>query len=221
MKAKDVQMMLDTNLKASRGPPRTYLGMSNAGLCPRAWYWRTTGPRAYDVRMAFYGLVGYALEAAIVRHLGAEVVPAKSTDDGFPIYGEMLIRVNKELTASFDDRYKGHIDHELADGTLVECKSVTWAKFLKLQDWKTAADNHIPQVQAYMRHGEYEHAVIIYVPRDIDYNEYRTARQFPFYVVDVKKDNWLGARLEVKARKVLAAMDAKEPPQCTCKRCKV
>jgi len=123
----------------------------------------------------------------------------------------------KELVADFDERYRGHTDYELPDGTLVEIKSTRWDKFVEIVHVKPRGNfRHIAQVQAYMRHGNYSHAILIYVARDMPHRDW----EFPFWCVDVPRDERLMDELDEKAKMILAAIDKGQPPDCTCRYCR-
>ena len=209
MNASQVQSLLMTNYrqKSQYAPRRDYLGMSGVGGCPREWYFRAVGDtestQMEKDRMAWYSMVGYALEDAVVKRLG-----------GF--------QARRSLVADFDSRYKGHTDHELRDGTLIEVKTVYWEKFLTLQDSGVGAEQNVAQCQAYMRHGDFPHAVLVYTPRDIPHNAWTQAyrNSLPFWCADVPRDEAIADRLDGKAKRVLAAMNANVPPMCTCGYCK-
>ena len=179
---------------------RDYLGMSGAGECPRSWYWRTVDP-IRDERMTWYAFTGYMHEFRLLELLGVK-------------------QVRRSLVADFDNRYRGHTDHELPDGTLLEFKSVSWERYLKLfadgkGDWKNRS-----QCQAYMRHGIFPHAVLIYVARDIPWYAFDFSSPKPFFTIDVwRHEGWMD-ELDEKAKMVLACIDKGEPPECTCRYCK-
>lgn len=206
MKANDIQVILnDLSAAAARHERRHYLGMSGIGRCPREQYWKVVSPEAPDARLLWYGMVGYALEYEVVKRLGG-VVQARQT-----------------LVAEFDGRYMGHTDHEMPDGTLVEIKTVTWEKYQRLQRQMVAVPYNVAQCQAYMRHGGFPRCVLIYTPRDVPHNDWtmRTASfHVPFWAVDVPRNEALMDQLDRKAKRVLAAIDASEPPRCTCGWCR-
>jgi len=195
--------------------------------------------------MEYYGVVGYAFEAAVKERLFEEQAP--------------LFR--REVVADFDDRFKGHVDYVLKDGTLVEIKTVTWAAFCRLGEHVP----HVPrwrdvgQVGLYAHHGRFTDAVIIYIPRDVDYDIYlryiearkrRNALEerygighipvrlwedylrllgdfsvflpidFPALVCNVSAPEQRIEELNAIAREILAAVDGEQAlPSCTCGQC--
>jgi hypothetical protein len=188
---------------------RNYLGMSGIGGCPRQLYFQTIEPIEADDRLKWYGWTGYLHEAGLKDLLGAhEEAVATLLGGSSP--------VGRELIADFDERYRGHTDYELSDGTLVEIKSTRWDKWIEIKAIKGANPRHIAQVQAYMRHGDYPHAILIYVARDMPHRDW----EFPFWCVDVPRDEWLMNELDEKAKMILAAIDSGRPPDCTCKYCR-
>jgi len=178
---------------------RDYLGMSGVGECPRAWYWRTVEPVPcrWEIWCAW---TGYMHEARILELFEA---------------GPM----RREVVAEFDKRYRGHTDHEISDGTLIEIKSVSWAKYLRLFQARGDKRNRA-QCQAYMRHGKFPHAILIYVARDIPWEAFSGDVPLPFFTVDVWRDEAWMDELDNKARRLLACIDSQTPPPCTCGRCR-
>jgi hypothetical protein len=187
---------------------RGYVGMSGIGGCLRDLYWRAVKEIPGEDRLAWYGWTGYLHEAAVKRLMGAHREAMLTFLGG-------SVPVGRELVAAFDERYRGHTDHELEDGTLIEIKSVNWRRFQQVRE-RGAFERHVAQVQAYMRHGKYEHAIIVYVARDADHREW----VFPFWCVDVASDMLAMDRLDGRAMTVLAAIDAEMPPECTCGYCR-
>jgi hypothetical protein len=209
MKAKDLKHRLIESLRTN-GPHqewRGYVGMSGIGGCPRDLYWRAIDPILASDQLHWYGWSGYLHEAALKNLLGAHREAILTFLSG-------SLPVGRELIADFDPRYRGHTDHEAPDGTLIEYKSTGWNKFLKIQQ-RGAGLRHIAQVQAYMRHGNYPNAIIVYVARDVPHREW----QIPFWCLDVERDERMMDELDEKARMVLAAVDVGIPPECTCNYC--
>jgi hypothetical protein len=185
---------------------RAYLGMSQIGRCPRFLYRMMLEGRSEDElspQRHWFCWTGYLHEAAVIDLLNG--TPEKR---------------NIEVVAEFDDRYRGHVDYEMGDiigpPYIVEIKSVSWRKFghiLKTQrpDWL-----HFCQVQAYMHHGQWPRAFIVYLARDVPFREWRG---LPIWVFDVKYDVIRGMALDEKARYVLARVDSGDPPKCDCGKC--
>jgi hypothetical protein len=206
MKALQIKQVLMEHYR-KQDPPRQYLGMSGIGRCQRELYFSLLDSHSgqapsQDDRMQFYNMTGYALEAAVIQRLGVE-------------------QVTSEIVAEFDPRFMGHTDHEFADGDLVEIKSMNWKRFSHALATHQPYDPHVCQCQAYMRHGGFPHAVLIYVPRDIPHNEWEhTDFELPFLTFDVFTDRTMQNALDDKARKILRAFDSGIAPRCTCRWCK-
>ena len=178
---------------------RHYLGMSGAGECPRKWYWRTVAPIASDAA-TWFAWAGYTWEARVLELLGVE-------------------QQSREIVASFDGHYRGHTDHEMPDGTLVEIKSVSWERYTKLVANQEPTLRNVMQCIAYMRHGGFPHAVLVYVARDIPPSAFSTEIPLPFVEFDVFNNTAMADVLDYKAKIVLTAMDRGEPPACSCGYC--
>lgn len=182
---------------------RDYLGMSRIGYCPRQLYRELTNPRP-DLRDGEHwrSWLGVMLEGAIGELLQAEI-------ERYP---------PGELVAGFDARYKGHVDFQTLDGQLlIEIKTVTWQAFTRLRIDNVFPDTHHAQVQAYLQHGPWQSAVLVYMARDIPNDR---QEHCPFWTFDVYPDENIGRALDAKAKMVLAAWDSGEPPDCTCGRCR-
>jgi hypothetical protein len=122
--------------------------------------------------------------------------------------GMVIENCQRELVAPWDDRFRGHIDGEIA-GELFEIKSVNAERF----EWvvtRGALSEHVDQVQLYMLYGSYPSAILIYKNRETGglwierwfYNESHARA------------------LEERARSILLAVDRRNPPVCTCGRCR-
>ncbi len=151
--------------------PRKYLGMSSIGQCPREQYWNYVNREPRQPRMAWYSMVGEALETAIVERLGAE-------------------QVRRDVVAEFDDWFRGHTDHEMGN-TLIEIKTASFSKYSRLFRSGEPFQPNVDQCQMYMRHGKFDHAVLIYTPRDIAHKRWEENPDIPplpFWVLDVPPD---------------------------------
>ena len=128
-----------------------------------------------------------------------------------------------ELVAPWDKRFRGHTDHELEDGTLLEIKSVTWKLFARMQTNQKPRWKDRSQVQAYMRYGGFPHGILLYVPRDIPpwVWDGKDSTVKPFWCVGVKRNEKWMDELDERARRVLECMDRGEPPACECGHCKL
>lgn len=209
MNAREVQELLMENFRAkSHHEYREYLGMSGIGRCPRELYFRFMDPQPPDDRLTWYSMAGYALEAKVVERL--------------QVTGHDVRQVSRELVADFDDRYRGHTDHELPDGTLIEIKTINWKGYLRVFYAGMGKRDHVAQCQAYMRHGGFPHCVLVYTPRDIPHREWDTspALSLPFLTLDVRSDRTAQDKLDAKAQRILKAIDNSSPPPCLCGYCK-
>lgn len=116
----------------------------------------------------------------------------------------------REVVAPFDDRLRGRIDGLTSWGDLLEIKSLTKSKFGLVYDAQRALHEHNDQVQLYMRYGGWEYAWIIYVCRET----------FEHKVIRVRYDERKAEMLEEKAKRILAALDARQgAPVCECGYC--
>jgi len=187
--------LLTWTIKNSGAEHRQYLGMSAISACPTELYrWMTRG-RHWDTRSHLSCYSGYLFESDIKHRLMA-------------IYGHLL-KPGRELVADFDHRYMGHTDGEI-DALLLEIKSVTNDKLERIRSVdRRIPRNHYEQVQAYMRHGGYQLAVVVYVARDTG----------ALWTTEITFNKPVAERLDEKARSILAAVDANREPKCTCGRC--
>lgn len=214
---------------------RGYLGMSGIGGCPRQQYFSVVNPEEADDRLQWYGWTGYTHEAAIKNLLGQQADAVLTMIfGGASMFPEAMIKLKpkgfnleasiegddstwpRELMADFDSRYRGHVDIVLLDGTLVDVKSVGPEKFVKLKRDGRGQYTHVCQMQAYMEHGPFHRGILLYVARNLPHFSW----QLPFWCVDVPRDEMLMKRLDEKAKSILAAIDADEPPTCQCRWCK-
>lgn len=201
MKANTINEMLVGNLphKSHLEEGRRYLGMSSIADCAKSLYFRYSAPnntkRETSDQDHWYCWTGYLHEAGILSLLGMK-------------------QITFEIIAPFDNRFRGHTDHEM-DDTVVDVKSTNFTRFQYIKGGKIPVQ-HIWQMQAYMRYAPYEHGVLIYVARDVPFKHW----DFPFLAVDVFKDDKLGFKIEQKAKRILEAIDRGIPPYCNCPRCK-
>ena len=214
MRAKALEAKLRMEAGAGLHEYRNYLGMSGIGGCPREQYFRMTDPEPSDQRLQWYGWTGYLHEAGVKCLLGRE------RDGVLTFLGARGL--GRELVADFDGRYRGHVDVELSDGTLVEVKTTGWRKLLQQIKKERAKPRHYDQVQAYLKHGPYARAVVVYVARDIPHMSFYKQGGWlpPFWCVDVEPWPARQEMLDQKAKAILKAVDGGKPPDCACRWCK-
>lgn len=189
---------------------RGYVGMSGIGGCLYDLYMRARHNIPPSDRLKWYGLTGAWHEAAVKRLLGQDA-EAVTTFLGYP-------NPEHELVADFDARYRGHYDAVMPDGTLIEAKSVNWKKFAQVKRYG-AFEPHEAQCQAYMRHGGFDHAILVYICRDMPHKELFSPA-CPLWTVDVERNEAWMDNLDDRAQRVLAALDGDyDPPSCTCGYC--
>lgn len=174
---------------------RKYLGMSAISKCPRKlWREMMNGRFRPDLPSARMFHEGYLHERDIIQRLRTQSVDVK--------------KCGHELVAPFDSRFVGHIDGEI-DDELLEIKSVNDNRFEQVKQ-NGAFDEHLKQVQMYMRYGNYLSAIIVYKNRESG----------EIWLVNVAYCKEIADMLEAKAWAILAAVDSKTPPECTCNRCR-
>lgn len=188
---------------------RDYLGMSAISKCMRFLYDGLVNGRAVpSLKSQRYCHEGYLHEHDVINRLLEK--------------GVRVVNCGHELIAPFDARFKGHIDGEIAAdpilvegrlvevaGDLIEIKSVNDERFARAMD-DGPFPEHVDQVQCYMRFGGYRHAILIYKSRDTG----------DIWTEDVALDEQRGALLEEKAGAILAMVDRRERPRCTCGYCR-
>lgn len=190
------QALVEFTVAHSGYEDRTYLGMSRISDCPRVLYSDfLAGHREWDITHHLMCYAGYLWERDVKDRLKA-----------CGLYAEFSER---QIVAEFDDRFRGHSDGEITDGSLLEIKSVTQAKIETIRVTQRIPTRHFDQVQCYLRHGRYDRGLVVYVARDTS----------EIYVAQVRPVPDVADRLDRKARDILAAIDAQETPMCTCGRC--
>ncbi len=197
MDAMTMQGLLEQAIEDNQ-EDRHYLGMSEIGRCPLELYRKlVNGREPADAQLVRYGNEGRLHEQDVIERLDK--------------MGIRVVNTQKEIVADFDSRFRGHIDGELAlgDYDLLEVKSVKLARFERVRVFGVF-EEHIYQTQCYMRYGGYLRAFVVYKNRDTG----------EVAVCLVELDGELGARLEQKAREVLAAVDGRIAPACTCGWCR-
>lgn len=192
--AQKVQLYIQRN--SGHEDQRAHLGMSSIGRCPRRVYDEFTAPQKPDEA----GYRGFYL-----GHMWED--EAKDILEGAGVYKPDSER---ELIAPFDARFRGHTDGETVWGDLLEIKSVTTHAMERVKSEGRVRRDHFYQVQAYMRYGGYQKALLALVCRD----------PFEFHFVNAVMSKSTGERLESKARSLLAAIDARRRPACECGHCR-
>lgn len=188
---------------------RNYLGMSGIGQCPRKLYSDfVEGRTGASDQQHWYCWTGYLHEAAVIKLLAEE--------QGGGGAGEKELLRQVEVVAGYDERFRGHVDYVLSE-RVIEVKSVGWEKFLKIREDGWPQYEHRCQVQMYLRHGGWARGLVIYIARDVPHREFDGP---PFWVFEVEPDEVLADRMDKKAKEVLAAIDRREPPACTCNWCR-
>jgi hypothetical protein len=190
------QALVEWTVAHSGFEDRSYLGMSQISECPRVLYDQLVNGRTFDVGHHLMCYAGYLWEKDVkarLRELG--------------MYAEFSER---EVVAEFDERFRGHTDGDLRDGSLLEIKSTTQERIERIRETQRIPTRHFEQVQMYLRHGGYGRAMVVYIARDTD----------ELYVAQVRPVPEVADKLDRKARDVLAAVEAGVAPLCTCGRCK-
>ena len=198
MNAQLVQAKLYAHLKLHSGleQKRAYLGMSGIANCARRQYLDFVAGKSDLSLNAHLGCyVGYMFERDTLLRLDAA--------------GIRLNIARREVVADFDPRFRGHVDAETTDGDLVEIKSANANKFLQVSQQARALMSHYLQVQAYLRYGPWDHALLIYINRDT----------FEHRVLDIARSDRHGAQVQDKAQYILSSIDTRTPPSCTCGKC--
>jgi len=174
---------------------RPYVGMSAMAECELELYRRYLGPRPVTDYQHAMCYLGYLFERDLKTRLA---------DLGYYRPGS-----ERELLAPFDDRFRGHTEGETVEGALLEIKSVTENKLMRIRRDSRLPDSHFYQVQTYLRYGPYDEAVVVYVCRDTLEHHVQVSR----------RKEVVGEQMELKAQRVLAAIDAGVPPPCVCGKC--
>jgi len=200
MDARDIKKGLERVLDDYE-TDRDYLGMSKISRCPRHWYQvLRKGYRPPSMQTSRYAHEGYLHERDILERLARA--------------GLSVVNHNREIVASFDDRFRGHIDGELINSTdgpdLLEVKSANDELYCAIVEAGQPASAHLDQVQCYMRWGGYARTFFIYKARQTG----------EVWVLQVARDDTRGEALERRARMILAAVDNQTPPACECGHCR-
>jgi hypothetical protein len=181
-------------------PHRSYLGMSGIGHCQRQLYDQLVKGRKPPQPGGHWRCwLGLMYEQGVGDLLAAEIE-----------------RCEEPLVASFDERYRGHVDFQTKDGALlVEVKTVTYDAFRQIRVHGVYPESHNAQVQAYLHHGPWEQAILLYMARDIPNDR---QLHVPMWTFNVHPNPDIGESLDAKARRILDAFDNGTPPACLCGR---
>lgn len=198
-------LLIEWTVANSGAEDRRYLGMSGISKCPLYLYRQMTGTRVWTMQEHLNCYSGYLFERDVKSRLVRIGVMKFSLTSQPP--GNC--GSERELIAEFDNRYRGHTDGETWEGDLVEIKSTVQPALDRIVMDSRLPSAHFSQVQTYMRHGGYERALVVYVARDTGALHVEHIRFIPS----------TADRLDEKAKRILAAVDAGTPPACTCGRC--
>lgn len=174
---------------------RNYLGMSKISDCPRRVaieFLNGSSASEFTYRMSY---AGYEQEHDVLVMLIGSGIAKQTT---------------REIVSPFDSRLRGHIDAETTSGDLLEIKSVSTDKFRKVFADGRPLLNHFIQVQLYMLYGHYSKAVIVY----------RCRETYEHLVYEVPFNPTKANGYELKAKRILDAIDGGLLPTCECGRCK-
>jgi len=174
---------------------RPYLGMSTIGRCPRVLYFNFVNGISPAMDMHRMAHVGYLFE--------------RDAKERFALDGIYRPAHVTEIVAPFDERFRGHPDGETVDGDLAEIKSLGDEAYVRLVQTGRLRTESYFQIQTYLLYGPWTNAVVFAINRDT----------FQHYVLCVPRDMHAGQRMEHKAKAVLAAIDARRPPACECRKC--
>ena len=198
------QKLIDYTIRQSGAESRRYLGMSHIADCSRQLFTSLTNTApalTWPVESHLRCYAGYLWERDVKSRLEA--------------LGLYVPGSERELVADFDCRFVGHTDGEISgekpnERYLLEIKSTNPDKLQRIIADKRLPIENYQQVQVYLRHGGYSRAYVVYVCRDTG----------EMHVVEVRPNIRLQADLDYKARRVLEAVDAGQPPKCECGRCR-
>ncbi len=185
---------------------RDYLGMSHIGRCARMQYdWFVNGKEHGPTDRAHMNCIsGHMFEAKML--------------DILTHAGILALFESKELVAPFDPRFRGHIDGVTADGELVEIKTFTADAYRRIFRTQVIPVEYVYQIQTYMHYGNLPSTLFVAVSRG-DGSRENDGLEFCF--LNIRRDDLIGKRIEEKAKLILAAIDAGNPPICECGRCDI
>lgn len=194
--------------------PRTYLGMSEIGqdeytLTERLLARLRGEDEETPLSLHWYNWTGNFTEAEIIKALEFQGVrPAEGARQ-------------RTVVADFDARFRGHVDYVTSENVLVEIKTINWNGYQNVRRENFPKMAHYDQVQAYLAHGGFARAVIIYYCRDVPFftwtrdegpggwlSETLQANLAPpMWAADVEPDQRQQDFLNQKAQRILAQVD--------------
>ena len=175
---------------------RDYLSISHVGNCPRKVveeFRNGFQVAEHTHRMAF---AGYEMEDSIRRMLEALGLVAAGSE-------------GLEVVSPWDKRLRGHLDGLTPDGDVLEFKSVSRGQFSKILEKGRPLWRHFVQVQLYMRYGELRNALVVY----------RCRENYEHRVLEVPYNERQAATFEVRAGRMLEAIDQGKTLECECGMC--
>lgn len=177
---------------------RTYLGISKIADCQRRAFREYFNGPTLTPESHVNCFMGYEHERLIMQILISSGIAKSFPDDR-----------HKEIVSTIDPRFRGHIDGIATDESLLEIKSVSTKKFIKIMQTGRALYPHFSQVQLYMRYGNFPRALIVY----------RNRETYEHIVIDVPYIPSKALQFEERAKSLLQAIDDNRLPACECGYC--
>ena len=110
----------------------------------------------------------------------------------------------REVVATFDERFRGHLDGVIKDGSLLEIKSTFEDKLDRIRRDRRLPRAHYEQLQMYLFHGGFAErgktGFVVYVARDTG----------SLYVREVRPSDHVIEKLNDKAVRVLSRVDRQQ-----------
>ncbi|MBX7047261.1 MAG: hypothetical protein K1X86_15635 [Ignavibacteria bacterium] len=176
---------------------RNYIGLSGIADCPveiTRRYFSGSTPTLNDHLNAYRG---YFLEKEIKKILECAGIRKPNSD--------------RELTAPFDNRIKGHTDGETLDGKLLEIKTWRKDKFDRVKQEGKVPYKIFAQCNGYMGFGGYKETLLVIV----------STETFEFHLHELKFSSREFTKQEEKLKQLLWYLDNETVPVCTCGKCKI
>ncbi len=174
---------------------RDYVGLSSIGLCPAKIYdqYQNGVPTTdFHHRKSYQG---YMYEREVKKILQAT--------------GRFREGSEREITAPFDSRVKGHTDGEDLASDLIEIKRIHPKGFEEAVATGRVSRKIFWQMQGYIRYGHYRKCTIYLVNTEV----------FEFHSLILYPMKSIQEGIDDKLRLVLRAIDEGIPPACVCGRC--